>query len=482
MYKQQEIGDFVITKVLGSGTTGKVKLAVKKTNGTQVAIKIIKKSSFDSKPSLEQKIHREIALMRLLVHPSLLNLMEVCESKRHLYMVLEYAENGELFDFLISRRRLEPQVAINFFRQIIYGLEYLHSHAICHRDLKPENILLDRYYNIKIADFGFARWMKSNIADTSCGSPHYAAPEVIRGVQYDGRCADVWSCGVILYALLAVKSGKYIMPDTIPAIFQDLIRRMLVVDVNSRITISEIKQHPAFHIGLKEGYIIPTPLAIPYLPDPIELNEVDEEIINILLNIGYKSREEIASELSSPQHSMAKVFFLMHKRGMNPEALPWPSEQCINEFITMPNEAFYQSPQTTQGFDSWARRSPLDSMSSPEMFSLAQKADWGNVTIPEFNSNDSVQFETDFQTPEDLFFVLQNIVRQRGYEILYPNQIQMITRRVDLGLYVIFEGRFTEGNMEACKMMLNVSAVGQYANEYQELLAVIGKCVVGFQN
>ncbi|OHT08413.1 CAMK family protein kinase [Tritrichomonas foetus] len=203
-FRRQEVGDYILGRTLGSGTTGKVKVAERKDTGEQVAIKIIKKSQFELKPDLQRKIRREIALMRLMDHPNLLQLKEVCESNRHLYIVLEFAAHGELFDYLVARRRLSEEVALNFFRQIIYGLEYLHVHAICHRDLKPENILLDEFDNIKIADFGFARWMRANIAETSCGSPHYAAPEVIKGIQYDGRCADVWSCGVILYALLAV--------------------------------------------------------------------------------------------------------------------------------------------------------------------------------------------------------------------------------------------------------------------------------------
>ena len=203
-FRKQEVGDYIIGRTLGSGTTGKVKVAERKETGEQVAIKIIKKSQFDAKPDLQRKIRREIALMRLMDHPNLLRLVDVCESNRHLFIVLEYAAHGELFDYLVARRRLSEEVALNFFRQIIYGLEYLHVHAICHRDLKPENILLDEFDNIKIADFGFARWMRANIAETSCGSPHYAAPEVIKGINYDGRCADVWSCGVILYALLAV--------------------------------------------------------------------------------------------------------------------------------------------------------------------------------------------------------------------------------------------------------------------------------------
>lgn len=200
----QNFGPYVLIKSLGAGATGKVKLAVERETNRQCAIKIIAKSSFDTRPNLQTKIQREIALMRLVDHPHLLKLIDVLESPRHLYIVVEYASKGELFDYLVEHKHLSDMEAIKFFRQIIYGLEYLHSLGICHRDLKPENILLDETLNVKIADFGFARFAKSNLADTSCGSPHYAAPEVIKGKRYDGRCADVWSCGVILYALLAV--------------------------------------------------------------------------------------------------------------------------------------------------------------------------------------------------------------------------------------------------------------------------------------
>ncbi|OHT06536.1 CAMK family protein kinase [Tritrichomonas foetus] len=202
--KPQTLGPYIVQRVLGEGTTGKVKLAYHKETGEQVAIKIISKSSFEQKPNLQMKVQREIALMRVVDHPNILNLIDVLESHRHLCMVLEYAQNGELFDFLVLRRFLPIEMAMDFFRQIVLAIEYLHFHGICHRDLKPENILLDANNRIKIADFGFARWIKSRVTDTSCGSPHYAAPEVIRGIPYDGRCADIWSLGVILYALLAV--------------------------------------------------------------------------------------------------------------------------------------------------------------------------------------------------------------------------------------------------------------------------------------
>ena len=198
------IGDYKVIRTLGSGTTCKVKLAQNTQDGEYYAIKIVKKSHFAEKPNLEMKIYREIALMRMADHPHIIKLHDVLESSRHIHIVLEYASGGELFDYLVKSRCLRQDVAMEMFRQIIYALEYLHQNNICHRDLKPENILLDKNNRIKIADFGFARWMKQGLAVTSCGSPHYAAPEVVRGITYDGCAADIWSAGVILFALLAV--------------------------------------------------------------------------------------------------------------------------------------------------------------------------------------------------------------------------------------------------------------------------------------
>lgn len=200
----QEVGSYILLKTLGIGSAGKVKLVQHKSTKQLFAMKILKKHSIDKSADFQKKIQREIILMQLLDHPHILKLNEVCESPKHFYIVLEYAYHGELLDFLLNKGSVDIVTSIYFFRQIIYGIDYLHSHSICHRDLKLENILLDKNDNIKIADFGFARWMKENMAETSCGSPHYAAPEVVKGIRYDGRIADIWSCGVILYSLLTV--------------------------------------------------------------------------------------------------------------------------------------------------------------------------------------------------------------------------------------------------------------------------------------
>lgn len=197
------IGNYYILKTIGIGSSAKVKLGEHKVTKTKVAIKVMKKSKIEKNQSFLKKMQREVSLMRIFDHPHLLKLFDVLETETHLYLVLEYAKNGELFDY-ISQGDISVHDALKFFRQIIYGLDFLHSHSLCHRDMKLENILLDEFDNVKIADFGFARWMKDNIADTQCGSPHYAAPEVSRGGQYDGRAADIWSCGVIFYTLLCV--------------------------------------------------------------------------------------------------------------------------------------------------------------------------------------------------------------------------------------------------------------------------------------
>jgi BR serine/threonine kinase len=351
----QMIGDFVVVRDLGIGSTGKVKLARHAQTGVYRAIKILKKSHFDRNPDSRLKTYREIALMRLLNHPHILKLVDVCESTHHLYIVLEYAEHGELFELLCKHKFFRPEIALAFFRQLIYGLEYLHTHSICHRDLKPENILLTEMNEVKIADFGFARWMKENIADTSCGSPHYAAPEVVRGTPYDGCAADIWSSGVILFALLSgrlpfydpivrnlltkVKAGQFVMPDFLPDV-QHLVSGMLTVDPAQRITLEQIKQHPAFRLGLLDcPYIHPTPLPIPARKDPIDFASIPSGVLQVLRHVGYFADEELREELEAAEPSMAKVFYHMLTSPNSLDCVPW-EEAKLPDVIELPEDAF----------------------------------------------------------------------------------------------------------------------------------------------
>ena len=203
--------------------------------------------------------------MKLIEHPNIMRLYDVWETSTELYLVLEYVEGGELFDYICENGRLSTPEALGYFQQIIAAVDYCHRFNIAHRDLKPENLLLDRNKNIKVADFGMAAWQKSNsngMLRTACGSPHYAAPEVIAGTPYNGSASDIWSCGIILFALLAgrlpfddddlatllekVKIAKFEIPSHIDRQAGHLISRMLQKDVQKRITMSEILVHPFF--------------------------------------------------------------------------------------------------------------------------------------------------------------------------------------------------------------------------------------------
>ncbi|KKZ66814.1 hypothetical protein EMCG_07503 [[Emmonsia] crescens] len=257
----QRLDQYTTVKILGEGSFGKVKLAVHQASGRQVALKIIPRRKLLSR-DMVGRVDREIQYLQFLRHPHIIKLYTVIATKTDIVMVLEYAER-ELFDYLVKRGRCSDEEARKFFQQIICAVEYCHRHKIVHRDLKPENLLIDRERNVKIADFGLSNIMTDgNFLKTSCGSPNYAAPEVISGKLYAGPEVDVWSCGVILYVLLVGKlpfdddyipalfkkiaAGNFHMPSYISTGAARLIRAMLQVHPVQRITIPEIRQDPWF--------------------------------------------------------------------------------------------------------------------------------------------------------------------------------------------------------------------------------------------
>ncbi|KAL6766867.1 SNRK1A [Auxenochlorella protothecoides x Auxenochlorella symbiontica] len=196
------LSNYRLGKTLGIGSFGKVKVAEHILTGHKVAIKILNRKKI-RQMDMEDKVRREIKILRLFMHPHIIRLYEVIETAHDIYVVMEYVKSGELFDYIVEKGRLMEDEARRFFQQIVSGVEYCHRNMVVHRDLKPENLLLDSRMNVKIADFGLSNVMRDgHFLKTSCGSPNYAAPEVISGRLYAGPEVDVWSCGVILYALL----------------------------------------------------------------------------------------------------------------------------------------------------------------------------------------------------------------------------------------------------------------------------------------
>ncbi|KAJ9589453.1 hypothetical protein L9F63_017356, partial [Diploptera punctata] len=309
-----------------------VKLGVHCVMGRKVAIKIINREKLSE--SVLMKVEREIAIMKLIDHPHVLGLSDVYENKKYLYLVLEHVSGGELFDYLVKKGRLTPKEARRFFRQIISALDFCHSHSICHRDLKPENLLLDEKNNIKIADFGMASLQPAgSMLETSCGSPHYACPEVIRGEKYDGRKADVWSCGVILYALLVgalpfdddnlrqllekVKRGVFHIPHFVPPDCQNLLRGMIEVNPEKRLTLADINRHPWVTAGGKGELELELPMMEVVQTHIIpSIDAMDPDVLQAISSLGcFKDRDKLIQELLSPNHNTEKViYFLLLER------------------------------------------------------------------------------------------------------------------------------------------------------------------------
>ena len=168
----------------------------------KVAIKILEKDKIKEQADIT-RVMREIQILKIVRHPNIVQLYEIIETSRQLFLIMEFVSGGELFNYIVKKKRLENREACRFFHQILAGIEYLHSIKICHRDLKPENLLLDENMNIKIVDFGLSNTYKksSDTLKTACGSPCYASPEMIAGKRYLGLDTDLWSLGVITYAM-----------------------------------------------------------------------------------------------------------------------------------------------------------------------------------------------------------------------------------------------------------------------------------------
>ncbi|KZV19491.1 CBL-interacting protein kinase 25 [Dorcoceras hygrometricum] len=192
-------------KLLGQGTFAKVYHGRNLRTSESVAIKVINKDQV-KKEGLMEQITREIAVMRLVRHPHVVEIKEVMATKQKIYFVMEYIKGGELFA-KVARGRLKEDAARKYFQQLISAVDFCHSRGVSHRDLKPENLLLDENENLKVSDFGLSALPEHHRNDgllhTQCGTPAYVAPEVLRKKGYDGAKSDIWSCGVILYVLLA---------------------------------------------------------------------------------------------------------------------------------------------------------------------------------------------------------------------------------------------------------------------------------------
>lgn len=315
------LSNYKLGRTLGIGTFGKVKLATHIPTEIKVAIKILKRQSIND--SNAERVRQEINNLRLFSHPHIVRVYEVKETRSKIYLVMEYMSSGELFDYITENGRLPEDEARHFFQQIISGVECCHLHMVVHRDLKPENLLLDsKRRNIKIADFGLSNIMSDgHFLKTSCGSPNYAAPEVISQKLYAGPEVDVWSCGVILYALMCgtlpfddgslpglyakIKNGVYTFPNYLSLAARDLISRILNVDPISRLSIPEICRHPWFQLRLPRYLLTPMFTAL------YNTKNIDGELILEVAKMGFDVQKVVESLQNGLQNEATVAYYLL---------------------------------------------------------------------------------------------------------------------------------------------------------------------------
>ncbi|XP_020101159.1 CBL-interacting protein kinase 32 isoform X1 [Ananas comosus] len=267
---KRRVGKYELGRTIGEGTFAKVKFARNTETGEPVAIKILDKEKVLKHKMVEQ-IKREIATMKLIKHPNVVRIYEVMGSKTKIFIVLEFVTGGELFDKIVNHGRMREDEARRYFQQLINAVDYCHSRGVFHRDLKPENLLLDAYGNLKVSDFGLSALSQQvrddGLLHTTCGTPNYVAPEVLEDRGYDGATADLWSCGVILFVLLAgylpfedsnlmtlykkISHAEFTSPSWISFGARKLLTRILDPNPVTRITVPEILEDEWFKKGYK---------------------------------------------------------------------------------------------------------------------------------------------------------------------------------------------------------------------------------------
>ncbi|XP_049526412.1 MAP/microtubule affinity-regulating kinase 3 isoform X14 [Dermacentor silvarum] len=335
--EEPHIGRYRLLKTIGKGNFAKVKLAKHVPTGKEVAIKIIDKTQLN--PSSLQKLFREVRIMKMLDHPNIVKLYQVIETEKTLYLVMEYASGGEVFDYLVAHGRMKEKEARAKFRQIVSAVQYCHQKRIIHRDLKAENLLLDGEMNIKIADFGFSNeFVPGMKLDTFCGSPPYAAPELFQGKKYDGPEVDVWSLGVILYTLVSgslpfdganlkelrerVLRGKYRIPFYMSTDCENLLKKFLVLNPAKRATLEVIMKDKWMNIGYEDDELKP------YLEPETDLG--DSKRIEILMSMGY-SRDEIEDSLRNRKYDdIMANYLLLGKRTTENESCDSRSSSSLS--------------------------------------------------------------------------------------------------------------------------------------------------------
>ena len=356
--KKLNKGPYILGESLGEGAFAKVRLATQIHIKEKCAIKIVDKRFLENVQDI-QRLRKEIKILKKIRHKNIIQLYDIMESKTNLYFVMEYCKGGELFDYIVKKKRLTEKEACVFFHQIINGVEYLHNQGIIHRDLKPENLLLDEKNQIKISDFGLSTfYTKDNFLQTACGTPSYAPPEMLEGLQYNGEASDIWSCGIILYAMLCgslpfseskediivekIKKHDYKIPDYLSNEAQDILNHILKINPEERFNIESIKKHPWFNIV--EPHLIKG-ISVESIKIP-----VDDKILDMVKNFGFNPEECKELLLKNKFCSLTSIYYLCLKKYIKEggKSISDLESDLFEEYINDPNNYINNNENKTE--------------------------------------------------------------------------------------------------------------------------------------
>ena len=356
--KENPIGDYLLNEELGSGGFAKVVQGIHIPTGEKVAVKIMDKAQIFSEPLNLNRIRREIAILKIVRHKNIIKLYELMETPHKIYLVMEYCNGGELFDYIVSKQHLTERQACRFFQEIIDSLEYLHSLNIVHRDIKPENLLLDttgHHISLKLIDFGISNcYNPDKLLNTPCGTASYAPPEMHKGEEYYGLLSDVWSAGVVLYAMVFgylpfceededtninnIIEGNYEIPEEASPELADLLSHLLDINPLTRYDLEQIKQHRWFN--LVKPYV-----SVPGVIEGYHRIPVDMKIIEECEQYGYERDKIIDSVEKCKYNRNSSVYYIILSK-MKREGYKSISDLYSDkflEFIYNPRNIIYKN-------------------------------------------------------------------------------------------------------------------------------------------
>ena len=347
---EKQIGDYLLNEEIGSGGFAKVVLGTHIPTGEKVAIKIMDKSIIFEDDVNKERVLSEISILKIVRHNNIIKLYEVMETPQRIYLVMEYCDNGELFDYIVSKQHLSERQSCQFFQQIIDSLSYLHSQNIVHRDIKPENILLitsGEAMTCKLIDFGISRiYPNDKMISTPCGTASYAPPEMHLGEDYYGLLSDIWSAGVLLYAMVFgylpfceedediniqnIVTGNYEIPEEASPDLEDLLKHILAIDPKNRYDLEKIKNHPWYNL-VKPAFTRPG-IIIGKNKIPI-----DDRILSVCEAYGFKKEDVRISVEENRYDNNSSIYYIILSK-MKKEGYDSISDLYSDDYLNYIND------------------------------------------------------------------------------------------------------------------------------------------------